>query len=183
MNTKILSIFLLAAYALSSTVHYCPSARPEVCTQNFDPVCARDGDGGKSTYSNWCVACSKSYVFSYTNGYCNTSSGSNVISRRNLNVIRIDNNYDYYPRVNRIYDDYDYGKVNQVGKDYLDDGLYNDDYTDQVDGKYTDQVGKDYVEGDYTDQVDQIKGKDYLDDGYVNEDDYIDQVDQIKGKY
>jgi len=36
----------------------CEDLRPEVCTQNYVPVCGELNDGSWTTYSNACSACS-----------------------------------------------------------------------------------------------------------------------------
>jgi len=48
----------------------CPEPRPEMCTQQFDPVCGQLSNGGSQTYSNWCSACSDKAVESYVPGEC-----------------------------------------------------------------------------------------------------------------
>jgi hypothetical protein len=48
----------------------CPEPRPEMCTQQYDPVCGQLSAGGSKTYSNWCSACSNKAVKSYVPGEC-----------------------------------------------------------------------------------------------------------------
>ncbi len=36
----------------------CTDPRPEICTQNYAPVCGVHKDGSRKTYSNGCSACS-----------------------------------------------------------------------------------------------------------------------------
>jgi hypothetical protein len=48
----------------------CREPRPEMCTQQYDPVCGQFSRGGSQTYSNWCSACSDKAVESYVPGEC-----------------------------------------------------------------------------------------------------------------
>ncbi|MFO7606249.1 MAG: hypothetical protein R6W72_08120 [Desulfurivibrionaceae bacterium] len=59
----------------------CTEPRPQVCTMEYDPVCATRDTGEKclntpcdnteeATYSNGCVACADQRVFSYRPGSC-----------------------------------------------------------------------------------------------------------------
>ena len=48
----------------------CSEPRPEMCTQQYDPVCGQFSQGGNQTYSNWCSACSDKAVESYVPGEC-----------------------------------------------------------------------------------------------------------------
>ncbi len=49
----------------------CQSPRPEVCTQQYDPVCGlRASAGDWQTYSNGCVACTDTDVIGYRDGAC-----------------------------------------------------------------------------------------------------------------
>jgi len=48
----------------------CPEPRPEVCTQEYLPVCALRQDGSLKTYSNGCSACSDPLVTGYREGVC-----------------------------------------------------------------------------------------------------------------
>jgi hypothetical protein len=48
----------------------CPEPRPEVCAQQYDPVCGQLRAGDSKTYSNWCTACSDEKVESYVPGEC-----------------------------------------------------------------------------------------------------------------
>ena len=40
----------------------CTDPRPEICTQNYAPVCGIHEDGSRQTYSNGCTACSNPAV-------------------------------------------------------------------------------------------------------------------------
>ena len=48
----------------------CTEPRPEVCTQDYQPVCAVLRDGSLRTYSNGCSACSDPAVTGYREGAC-----------------------------------------------------------------------------------------------------------------
>lgn len=56
--------------ASSKGMKPCQGPRPEVCTQQYDPVCARHSDGGYRTYSNGCMACTHQEVLEYRAGAC-----------------------------------------------------------------------------------------------------------------
>ena len=51
-------------------IQVCREPRPEMCTQQYDPVCGQFIRGGSRTYSNWCNACSDKAVESYVPGEC-----------------------------------------------------------------------------------------------------------------
>lgn len=49
----------------------CTEPRPQICTMQYDPVCARIGEGDKAqwkTYASDCSACSDPEVTAYTPG-------------------------------------------------------------------------------------------------------------------
>jgi hypothetical protein len=48
----------------------CSDPRPEMCSQQYDPVCGQLSGGDSQTYSNWCSACSDKKVESYVPGEC-----------------------------------------------------------------------------------------------------------------
>ena len=48
----------------------CPQERPEVCTQQYDPVCGVTAPGEHQTYSNACSACADDRVGGYLPGPC-----------------------------------------------------------------------------------------------------------------
>ncbi|MBC2712747.1 MAG: hypothetical protein HGJ94_17690 [Desulfosarcina sp.] len=48
----------------------CPEIRPEVCTQEYKPVCAQHANGNKQTYSNACSACADVEVVGYKPDAC-----------------------------------------------------------------------------------------------------------------
>jgi hypothetical protein len=51
-------------------LQYCPEPRPEVCTMQYEPVCAALKDGNNQTYSNGCSACIDKRVVGYNSGEC-----------------------------------------------------------------------------------------------------------------
>lgn len=48
----------------------CTEPRPQICTANYDPVCARLGDGTYATYANACMACGDGDVSGHRPGPC-----------------------------------------------------------------------------------------------------------------
>lgn len=48
----------------------CTEPRPEICTQQYTPVCATLRDGSSKTYSNSCSACSVTEVEGWLAGEC-----------------------------------------------------------------------------------------------------------------
>ena len=48
----------------------CEDPRPEICTREYDPVCATMEDGSVKTYATGCTACADSRVTGYTKGPC-----------------------------------------------------------------------------------------------------------------
>lgn len=57
--------------ASSTPLILCKEPRPEMCTQQYDPVCGKHGEWGFKTYGNACTACSKAAVVGYRPGVCN----------------------------------------------------------------------------------------------------------------
>ena len=51
----------------------CVEPRPQVCTMEYDPVCALKADGSRATYSSGCNACADSAVTGFDPGPCATS--------------------------------------------------------------------------------------------------------------
>ena len=51
-------------------VTQCDSPRPQVCTMEYDPVCARLIAGGSKTYSSPCNACADDAVSGFLRGAC-----------------------------------------------------------------------------------------------------------------
>jgi hypothetical protein len=48
----------------------CVEPRPEVCTMDYNPVCATHADGTSATYPNGCGACADAAVVSHRPGAC-----------------------------------------------------------------------------------------------------------------
>ena len=48
----------------------CEAIRPQVCTMDYRPVCARREDGSTGTYSNGCSACADIKVTSWIADAC-----------------------------------------------------------------------------------------------------------------
>ena len=48
----------------------CRDPRPEMCTQDYRPVCAVLADGTRRTASNGCTACSDPEVTGWVDGAC-----------------------------------------------------------------------------------------------------------------
>ena len=48
----------------------CAELRPQICTQEYVPVCAYLKDGAKRTYASGCSACSDANVANYQLGQC-----------------------------------------------------------------------------------------------------------------
>jgi alkaline phosphatase D len=48
----------------------CPDQRPQICTMDYQPVCAQLKNGNFKTYSNGCTSCTDPNVVAYRNGTC-----------------------------------------------------------------------------------------------------------------
>jgi len=48
----------------------CPEPRPQICSREYRPVCAKLQDGGFKTYANGCTACTDPTVTGYREGVC-----------------------------------------------------------------------------------------------------------------
>ena len=48
----------------------CVTPKPQICTQDYNPVCGFETDGNHKTFSNACTACSNNEVISFDNGAC-----------------------------------------------------------------------------------------------------------------
>jgi len=48
----------------------CTDPRPELCTREYNPVCAKLIDASKKTYATGCTACSDQKVSGYYPGAC-----------------------------------------------------------------------------------------------------------------
>ena len=53
-----------------NTLTMCKEPRPQICTQDYRPVCGQLMDGSFKTYSNGCSACSNKKVKGYREGPC-----------------------------------------------------------------------------------------------------------------
>ena len=51
----------------------CPESRPQMCTMQYDPVCAWHADGRRSTQGSACSACGDLSVEAYSPGECPAS--------------------------------------------------------------------------------------------------------------
>ncbi len=60
----------------------CPETRPQICPQNYKPVCASLEGGGHKTYPNGCSACADVKVIGYKSGECVGPMESRVGSPR-----------------------------------------------------------------------------------------------------
>lgn len=56
--------------AASDSLTTCIDPRPQICTMDYTPVCARLQNGGDKTYSNACSACADGSVISYRAAAC-----------------------------------------------------------------------------------------------------------------
>jgi len=54
----------------ASQVAQCAAVRPQICTMEYDPVCATLVGGGSATYSSPCNACAHDAVTGYLRGAC-----------------------------------------------------------------------------------------------------------------
>ena len=50
--------------------HLCKDPRPQMCTMDYQPVCASLKDGSQQTFSNGCTACGDATVESWETGQC-----------------------------------------------------------------------------------------------------------------
>ena len=48
----------------------CPEPRPQMCTREYRPVCAKLDDGSMKTYSNGCTACTNPKAVGFYSGAC-----------------------------------------------------------------------------------------------------------------
>ena len=56
--------------AESPDLNLCTEPRPEICAQNYAPVCGVHEDGSQHTYSNGCMACTNPQVVGSLPGTC-----------------------------------------------------------------------------------------------------------------
>ena len=48
----------------------CTDPRPQICTREYNPVCATRTDGSSQSYATGCTACADTKVISYVPGAC-----------------------------------------------------------------------------------------------------------------
>ena len=48
----------------------CSEERPEMCTMQYEPVCARLLDNTRQSFSNSCSACAEKQTVAYQSGEC-----------------------------------------------------------------------------------------------------------------
>ncbi len=48
----------------------CKEPRPQICTREYNPVCATLQDGSEKTYATGCTACAEKIVSTYRPGAC-----------------------------------------------------------------------------------------------------------------
>ena len=53
-----------------SKITVCTEPRPQICTLQYQPVCATKKDGTEKTYATGCTACSDKQVVNYREGIC-----------------------------------------------------------------------------------------------------------------
>lgn len=58
----------------ASNLIMCEEPRPQICTREYNPVCATYTDGSKKTGSTGCTACAEYAVVGYTMGACETDA-------------------------------------------------------------------------------------------------------------
>ena len=54
----------------ATDVILCEEPRPQICTREYNPVCATLQDGSSKTYATGCTSCSDSSVRAYQAGEC-----------------------------------------------------------------------------------------------------------------
>lgn len=54
----------------NSAYQSCPARRPEICTQEYLPVCGITDEKVRRTYGNACTACGDAQVHGYVPGEC-----------------------------------------------------------------------------------------------------------------
>ncbi len=59
-----------APLAPESTVIECSEPRPQVCTMEYNPVCAHLSGGGQKEFASACNACASDAVGGYVSGAC-----------------------------------------------------------------------------------------------------------------
>src|SRR5210317_1480395 len=67
---RVLTIQIYASADGTKEMVACTEPRPQVCSQDYRPVCAVTQNGSFKTYANGCSACSDPEVNSYRDGAC-----------------------------------------------------------------------------------------------------------------
>lgn len=68
--SAVLLMSVLVSACGNTQVTRCEAPRPEICTEQFTPVCATQQDGTLVNYPNACYACRDDKVASYVAGQC-----------------------------------------------------------------------------------------------------------------
>ena len=53
-----------------SNLTRCPDQRPQICTREYNPVCAQLSDASTRTYATGCTACADENVVGWVAGEC-----------------------------------------------------------------------------------------------------------------
>lgn len=53
-----------------SNLTRCPDQRPQMCTREYNPVCAQLADASTRTYATGCTACADASVIGWVAGEC-----------------------------------------------------------------------------------------------------------------
>jgi len=69
-NTSTESTSLGKGDSKKNNVTICTEPRPQICTREYKPVCAKLRDGSVKTYATGCTACADSNVISYVDKAC-----------------------------------------------------------------------------------------------------------------
>lgn len=56
--------------AVPANLTLCPEQRPQICTREYNPVCAALADGSRKTYATGCTACADQQVSGWEPGAC-----------------------------------------------------------------------------------------------------------------
>ena len=72
LTTTLLAVVAMAEGKGSEQKEFtaCKEPRPQMCTREYRPVCAKRADGSMKTYSNGCTACTDPKVVGYYQGAC-----------------------------------------------------------------------------------------------------------------
>lgn len=60
--------------AIHDNLTMCPEERPQICTREYNPVCAQLADQTMKTYATGCTACADQQVTGWMAGACPESS-------------------------------------------------------------------------------------------------------------